>query len=183
MLREAVEPGVTHIDTSDFYGPAVVDELIKEALHPYPAGLRIAAKVGARRGQDGSWIPSPEPADLRVQVRENLRRLGLDALDVVPLRPGSVEGASDDSLAAEFGTLAGLRAGTDPPPRAQRCLRRPAHRGADHRHRRGGAEPVVPPGGADQPGSPARTATDLRLVFPLRPSGPRTGTRRARRAQ
>ena len=86
VLREAVESGITHIDTSDFYGPVVVNELIREALHPYPADLRIVTKVGARRGAVGSWRPSLEPADLVAQVRENLAHLGVDALDVVNLR-------------------------------------------------------------------------------------------------
>ena len=86
VLREAVELGITHIDTSDFYGPVVVNELIKEALYPYPADLRIVTKVGARRGPDGSWRPSLAPEDLKAQVRENLEHLGLDALDIVNLR-------------------------------------------------------------------------------------------------
>src|SRR4029077_12424928 len=86
ILREAVTAGVTHIDTSDFYGPVVVNELITEALHPYPADLRIVTKQGARRGEDGSWRSSLDPADLKAQVRENLAHLGVDALDVVNLR-------------------------------------------------------------------------------------------------
>jgi aryl-alcohol dehydrogenase-like predicted oxidoreductase len=109
VLREAVELGITHIDTSDFYGPAVVNELIKEALHPYPADLRIVTKVGARRGDDGSWIPSLDPADLKAQVHENLEHLGVDALDVVNLRLPSVETTSDTSIAEEFGALADLQ--------------------------------------------------------------------------
>jgi pyridoxine 4-dehydrogenase len=109
VLREAVELGVTHIDTSDFYGPAVVNELIRQALHPYPADLHIVTKVGARRGADGGWIPSLEPEDLKAQVRENLRHLGLDSLDVVNLRVGSHEGTSEQSLAKEFTALAELR--------------------------------------------------------------------------
>ncbi|MGW1895683.1 oxidoreductase [Streptomyces sp. NPDC002004] len=109
VLREAVELGITHIDTSDFYGPVVVNELIKEALHPYPEDLHIVTKVGARRGEDGSWRPSLEPADLTAQVHENLRHLGLDTLDVVHLRLASYEGPSDDSVAEQLGTLADLR--------------------------------------------------------------------------
>ncbi|MEU9087546.1 oxidoreductase [Streptomyces sp. NPDC048357] len=109
VLREAVGVGITHIDTSDFYGPAVVNEVIKEALHPYPADLHIVTKVGARRGDDGGWIPSLEPADLKAQVHENLQHLGLDVLDVVNLRLGSVEGTSDESIAEQFGALADLR--------------------------------------------------------------------------
>ena len=108
VLREAVELGVTHIDTSDFYGPAVVNELIREALHPYPADLRIVTKVGARRGQDGSWRPSLAPADLRAQVHENLEHLGLDVLDVVNLRLPE-HGTDQHALAERFGTLAELQ--------------------------------------------------------------------------
>jgi aryl-alcohol dehydrogenase-like predicted oxidoreductase len=108
VLREAADLGVTHIDTSDFYGPVVVNELIREALHPYPADLRIVTKVGARRGQDGSWRPSLEPADLKAQVRENLAHLGVDALDVVNLRL-SAHGTGEESVAEPFGALAELR--------------------------------------------------------------------------
>ena len=108
VLREAVALGVTHIDTSDFYGPVVVNELIREALYPYPADLRIVTKVGARRGGDGSWRPSLEPADLRAQVRENLAHLGLDVLDVVNLRL-SAHGSGEDSIAEQFGALADLQ--------------------------------------------------------------------------
>jgi pyridoxine 4-dehydrogenase len=109
VLREAVELGVTHIDTSDFYGPTVVNELIREALHPYPAGLRIATKVGARRGADASWNLSRDPADLKAQVHENLEHLGVDTLDVVYLRAGSPEGTTDEPVAEQFGALAELR--------------------------------------------------------------------------
>lgn len=109
VLREAVGLGVTHIDTSDYYGPTVVNELIREALHPYPAGLRIVTKVGGRRSDDGGWISSLEPADLKVQVQENLRHLGLDVLDVVNLRVDTAEGASGASVAEQFGALAELR--------------------------------------------------------------------------
>src|SRR5215467_14122745 len=105
VLREAVESGITHIDTSDFYGPVVVNELIREALHPYPADLRIVTKVGARRGADGSWCPSLEPADLVAQVRENLAHLGVDALDVVNLRL-SAHGTGEEPVAGQFGALA-----------------------------------------------------------------------------
>jgi aryl-alcohol dehydrogenase-like predicted oxidoreductase len=108
VLREAVDLGVTHIDTSDFYGPFVVNELIREALHPYPADLRIVTKVGARRGQDGSWHPSLEPADLKAQVRENLAHLGVDALDAVNLRL-SAHGTGEESVAEPFGALAELQ--------------------------------------------------------------------------
>jgi pyridoxine 4-dehydrogenase len=108
VLREAVESGITHIDTSDFYGPVVVNELIREALYPYPAGLRIVTKVGARRGADGSWRPSLEPADLVAQVRENLAHLGVDALDAVNLRL-SAHGTGREPVAEPFGALAELQ--------------------------------------------------------------------------
>ncbi|MGW0570531.1 oxidoreductase [Streptomyces tauricus] len=109
VLREAVERGITHIDTSDFYGPFVVNEIIKEALHPYPDDLRIVTKVGARRGDDGAWIFAREPEDLKAQVHENLRRLGVEALDVVNLRVGSVAGTDEEPLGDQFGALAELR--------------------------------------------------------------------------
>ena len=108
VLREAVDLGVTHIDTSDFYGPFVVNELIREALHPYPADLRIVTKVGARRGQDGSWRTSLEPDDLKAAVRENLAHLGVDVLDVVNLRL-SAHGTGEESVAEPFGALAEMQ--------------------------------------------------------------------------
>jgi pyridoxine 4-dehydrogenase len=108
VLREVVDMGITHIDTSDFYGPVVVNELIREALYPYPADLRIVTKVGARRGEDGSWRPSLEPADLVAQVRENLEHLGVDVLDVVNLRLAE-DGAGSESIAEQFGALAELQ--------------------------------------------------------------------------
>jgi pyridoxine 4-dehydrogenase len=109
VLREVVDTGITHIDTSDFYGPAVVNELIREALHPYPADLRIVTKVGARRGTDGSWYASLDPADLRLAVRENLDHLGVDVLDAVNLRV-SAAGTGEEAVAEQFGTLAELQA-------------------------------------------------------------------------
>ncbi|MEU1748051.1 oxidoreductase [Micromonospora arida] len=109
VLREAVDLGVRHIDTSDFYGPVVVNELIREALHPYPQGLHLVTKVGARRGADRSWIPAQEPDDLKAQVRENLEHLGLDVLDVVNLRVGVADGTSGEPLGAQFAALAELR--------------------------------------------------------------------------
>ncbi len=102
VLRAAVDLGVTHLDTSDYYGPHVTNQIIKEALHPYPSDLRIVTKVGFRRGGDGSWEPSPH--DLRAQVEANLKHLGRDVLDAVNLR---VEGPG--SLAPAFSELAGLR--------------------------------------------------------------------------
>jgi len=86
VLREAVASGVNHIDTSDFYGPHVTNQLIREALNPYPEDLVIVTKIGARRGEDGSWIPAPSPEELTRAVHDNLRNLGLDVLDVVNLR-------------------------------------------------------------------------------------------------
>ncbi|MFD7432986.1 oxidoreductase [Streptomyces sp. NPDC059861] len=109
VLRAAVEAGVTHLDTADFYGPAVVNELIKEALHPYPAGLHIVTKVGARRGPGASWIMSRDPDDLKKQVHENLEHLGLDVLDVVNLRLGSHDTPNEEPVAEQFGALADLR--------------------------------------------------------------------------
>ncbi|MET8039363.1 oxidoreductase [Micromonospora sp. NPDC005215] len=109
VLREAVDRGVRHIDTSDFYGPVVVNELIREALHPYPEDLLLVTKVGVRRGADRSWIPALEPDELKAQVRDNLQHLGLDVLDVVNLRVGVAEGTGDAPLSEQFGALADLR--------------------------------------------------------------------------
>lgn len=86
VLRTAVASGVNHIDTSDFYGPHVTNRLIREALHPYPDDLVIVTKIGARRGEDGSWLPAFSPAELTQAVHDNLRNLGLDVLDVLNLR-------------------------------------------------------------------------------------------------
>ncbi|MFD9324718.1 oxidoreductase [Streptomyces sp. NPDC060065] len=110
VLREAVERGITHIDTSDYYGPVVVNAIIKEALHPYPTDLRIVTKVGSRRGDDGSWNVSRDPQDLKAQVHENLQHLGLDTLDVVNLRLGTNEGQTDEEPIGDmFGALAELQ--------------------------------------------------------------------------
>src|SRR5262245_185478 len=95
VLREAVARGVNHIDTSDYYGPHVMNQLIREALHPYPGDLVIVTKIGARRGADGSWIPAISAADLTQAVHDNLRNLGLDALEVVNFR--SMHGADTGS--------------------------------------------------------------------------------------
>src|SRR5579862_8501570 len=81
VLREAVASGVNHIDTSDYYGPYVTNQLIREALHPYPEDLVIVTKIGGRRGQDASWAPAMAPAELESAVHDNLRRLGLDVLE------------------------------------------------------------------------------------------------------
>jgi pyridoxine 4-dehydrogenase len=90
VLREAIASGVNHIDTSDYYGPHVTNQIIKRALHPYPKGLVIVTKLGARRGADGSWIPAFSREELTAGVHDNLRNLGLERLDVVNLRVGGV---------------------------------------------------------------------------------------------
>ena len=109
VLREAVELGIRHIDTSDYYGPFVTNEIIREALAPYPDDLHIVTKVGARRDDEGGWPHARTPAELRQQVHDNLGRLGLDALDVVNLRVGGFDAAEPGSLAEPFGALAELQ--------------------------------------------------------------------------
>lgn len=109
VLREAVALGINHIDTSDFYGPYVTNEIIREALTPYPEDLHIVTKVGARRDEQGGWPHARTPAELRQAVHDNLKHLGLDALDVVNLRLGGLEGAEPGSIAEQFEALAELR--------------------------------------------------------------------------
>jgi pyridoxine 4-dehydrogenase len=109
VLREAVDLGITHIDTSDYYGPYVTNEIIKEALYPYPDSLHIVTKVGAFRDAQGGWPSALAPDELRQGVLENLERLGLDVLDVVNLRIGGFESPTDTSLAEPFGALAELQ--------------------------------------------------------------------------
>jgi aryl-alcohol dehydrogenase-like predicted oxidoreductase len=109
VLRAAVDLGIRHIDTADFYGPHVTNELIREALAPYPGDLHIVTKVGARRDSRGGWLHARTPAELRAQVHDNLRHLGLSALDVVNLRTGAVEAPEPGSIAEQFETLAELR--------------------------------------------------------------------------
>ncbi|MEU6557160.1 aldo/keto reductase family oxidoreductase [Streptomyces sp. NPDC046915] len=109
VLREAVGLGVTHIDTSDAYGPRVTNELIREALHPYPESLHIVTKVGATRDEQGGWPTARRPEDLRRQVHENLESLGLDVLDLVNLRLGNAEGPQPGSLAEAFEMLVELQ--------------------------------------------------------------------------
>ena len=110
VLREAVAQGVTHIDTSDFYGPHVTNRLIREALHPYPDDLVIVTKVGATRGPKGSWDPAMSRDALTQAVQENLRNLGLDVLEVVNLRAMfSQHGPAEGSLEAPLGVLADLQ--------------------------------------------------------------------------
>jgi len=94
VLREAVSSGVNHIDTSDYYGPHITNQLIREALHPYPDDLVIVTKIGARRGDDASWLPAFSPAELRQAVHDNLRNLAVDAIDVVNFRNMSGDDAS-----------------------------------------------------------------------------------------
>jgi pyridoxine 4-dehydrogenase len=109
VLRTAVELGIRHIDTADYYGPYVTNELIREALAPYPEDLHIVTKVGARRDERGGWPPARSPAELRAQVHDNLRRLGLDALDVVNLRVGAVLAPEPGPIGEQFEALAELR--------------------------------------------------------------------------
>ncbi len=110
VLREAVVAGVNHIDTSDFYGPHVTNQLIREALHPYPADLVIVTKIGARRGEDGSWNPAFSAEELAQAVHDNLRNLGLDVLEIVNLRlMFDIHGPAEGSIEAPLTALAGLQ--------------------------------------------------------------------------
>ncbi|GID28988.1 aldo/keto reductase family oxidoreductase [Paractinoplanes brasiliensis] len=109
VLREAVELGITHIDTADAYGPRFTNEIIREALHPYPESLHIATKVGAVRDEQGGWPPARRPDQLRRAVEENLQVLGLETLDLVNLRLGNAEGPQPESLAEAFETLVDLQ--------------------------------------------------------------------------
>ncbi|MGR4842729.1 aldo/keto reductase family oxidoreductase [Rhizobium sp. LARHSG275] len=110
VLREAVASGVNHIDTSDFYGPHVTNQIIREALHPYRDDLVIVTKIGARRGADGSWIPAFSREELTEAVHDNLRNLGLDVLDVVNLRlMFDVHGPAEGSIEAPLTVLADLQ--------------------------------------------------------------------------
>ena len=110
VLREAVAAGVDHIDTSDFYGPHVTNQIIRRALHPYPAGLVIVTKLGARRPPDKSWQRADTPKDLVAGVHDNLRNLGLDAIDIVNYRVvGAVHGPAEGSIAEQITTLADLK--------------------------------------------------------------------------
>ena len=111
VLREAVAAGVNHIDTSDYYGPHITNQIIRRALHPYPKGLVIVTKLGARRPPDKSWQPAITPAELAAGVHENLENLGLDALDIVNYRVmGAVLGPEEGSIAKQVTALAELRA-------------------------------------------------------------------------
>jgi len=109
VLREVVAAGVTHIDTSDYYGPHVTNQIIKEALYPYPDSLHVVTKVGARRDEKGGWPHARTPDELRRAVYDNLENLGLDAMDIVNLRMGGFSAPEEGSLREEFTTLAQLR--------------------------------------------------------------------------
>jgi pyridoxine 4-dehydrogenase len=110
VLREAVAAGVNHIDTADYYGPHVTNQIIRQALHPYPTGMVIVTKLGGRRPPDGSWQPANSPQDLTAGVHDNLRNLGLDALDIVNYRViGSGLGPEEGSIAEQVTVLADLR--------------------------------------------------------------------------
>jgi len=109
VLREAVASGVNHIDTSDFYGPHVTNQIIREALHPYPENLAIVTKVGVRRGADASWIHALSRQEIVDAVHDNLRNLRLDVLDVVNLRVGGLTGPADGSIEAPLTALAELQ--------------------------------------------------------------------------
>lgn len=110
VLREAVASGVNHIDTSDFYGPHITNQIVREALHPYADDLTIVTKLGATRGDDGAWLPAMAPAALVRGVHDNLHNLGVDVLDVVNLRiMGRIHEPSEGSIAEPFGALAELQ--------------------------------------------------------------------------
>src|ERR1700748_3151430 len=109
VLQEAVAAGVNHIDTSDFYGPHVTNQIIKEALHPYPKDLVIVTKLGARRGNDKSWLHALSRQELTDGVHDNLRNLGVDTLEVVNLRVGGVSAPSEVSIAEPLTVLAELK--------------------------------------------------------------------------
>ncbi|MFS2007789.1 oxidoreductase [Duganella sp. CT11-25] len=109
VLREAIELGVNHIDTSDFYGPHVTNEIIREALHPYRDGLTIVTKIGFRRGADQSWLPAASAQELREAVHDNLRNLGLERLDVVNLRAPGIAGPDGSSIGEAMATMVRLK--------------------------------------------------------------------------
>jgi aryl-alcohol dehydrogenase-like predicted oxidoreductase len=111
VLRQAIELGINHIDTADFYGPHVTNEIIKEALHPYADGLHIVTKVGALRDAEGGWPHARSSEQLRHAVHDNLKHLGLDALDVVNLRVGGIEGPEAGSITEPFTALAEMQQG------------------------------------------------------------------------
>src|SRR5271167_3216749 len=135
LLREAVAAGVNHIDTADFYGPHVTNQIIWQALHPYPTGVVIVTKLGARRPPDGSWQPAISPQDLTAGVHDNLRNLGLEALDIVNYRAmGAVHRRAGDGAGRPSAQ------GVDPPHRPLERHGRPGGRGAGDHQRRVRAE-------------------------------------------
>jgi len=109
VLREVVSLGINHIDTSDFYGPHITNQLIKKALHPYPEQLRIVTKVGARRDAKGNWLKALAPDELRRAIHDNLTNLGLDSLDAVNLRVGGLDAPEPGSIAEQFSVLAEMQ--------------------------------------------------------------------------
>lgn len=109
VLRDAIELGINHIDTSDFYGPHVTNQIIREALHPYRDGLTIVTKIGFRRGEDASWLPEASAQELRGAVHDNLRNLGLETLDVVNLRAPGIAAPDGSSIAEAMGTMLRLK--------------------------------------------------------------------------
>lgn len=109
VLRKALDLGINHIDTSDFYGPHVTNQIIREALHPYRAGLTLVTKVGHRRDDTGNWLPAASPAELIAAVHDNLRNLGLETLDVVNLRAQGLAAPEGEDLAASLNVLVGLQ--------------------------------------------------------------------------
>jgi aryl-alcohol dehydrogenase-like predicted oxidoreductase len=109
VLREAIARGVNHIDTSDYYGPHVTNQIIRQALHPYPDGLVIVTKIGARRGADASWIPALSRQEITDGIHDNLRNLALDTIDVVNLRVGGIMGPTEGSIEEPLTVLADLK--------------------------------------------------------------------------
>jgi aryl-alcohol dehydrogenase-like predicted oxidoreductase len=109
VLREAVESGITHIDTADFYGPHITNQIIKQALYPYPDSLHIVTKIGSVRDTEGNWLPARSPEQLRAQVHDNLHNLKLDMLDVVNLRVGGFNSPEPGSIAEPFSALADMQ--------------------------------------------------------------------------
>jgi aryl-alcohol dehydrogenase-like predicted oxidoreductase len=109
VLRTAIELGINHIDTSDFYGPHITNQIIREALHPYRDGLTIVTKIGHKRGADGSWLPAASNQELRAAVHDNLRNLGLDYLDVVNLRAPGLAGSDGSLIGESLSTLVRLQ--------------------------------------------------------------------------
>jgi len=109
VLREAIARGVNHIDTCDYYGPHITNQIIREALHPYPDALVLVTKIGARRGEDASWIPAQSPAELISAVHDNLKNLGLETLEVVNLRLMGGHAPTEGTIEPQFSTLADLQ--------------------------------------------------------------------------